>query len=79
VTLPPFHPEAEEEMNAEADFYDSKHEDLGWDFLNEVRRVAIDAAKNPVYGSAHGRFTRRRKLRRFPHWLCIFQPTMALR
>jgi toxin ParE1/3/4 len=69
VTLPPFHPEAEEEMNAEADYYDEKHEDLGSDFLEEVRRVAIDAAKNPARGSPYGRHTRRRRLHRFPHWL----------
>lgn len=42
VTLPPFHPKAEEEMNAEADFYDEKHEDLGSDFLeNGVKVIAV--------------------------------------
>jgi hypothetical protein len=69
VKLPPFHPKAEDEMNAEADYYDSKAEDLGSDFLAEVRRVAIDAAKNPDHGSQYGRHTRRRSLYRFQHWL----------
>jgi toxin ParE1/3/4 len=69
VNLPPFHPKAEEEMNAEADYYDSKAEDLGSDFLEVVRRVAIDAAQNPDQGSTYSRHTRRRSLRPFPHWL----------
>lgn len=56
-------------MNAEADYYDEKHEDLGSDFLEEVRRVAIEAVKNPDHGSPYGRHTRRRRLKRFPHWL----------
>jgi hypothetical protein len=47
VNLPPFHPKAEEEMNAEADYYDSKAEDLGSDFLEVVRRVAVDASPLP--------------------------------
>lgn len=69
MTLPPFHPEAEEEVNAEADYYDEKHEGLGSDFLDEVRTVAIEAAKNPNHGSPYSRHTRRRQLKRFPHWL----------
>lgn len=56
-------------MNAEADYYDNKHEGLGSDFLQEVRRVAIDAAANPAHGSPRGRHTRRRQLDRFPHGL----------
>ena len=56
-------------MNAEADYYDGKHAGLGSDFVEEVRKVAIDAAKNPAHGSPFGRLTRRRKLHRFPHWL----------
>lgn len=69
MTLPLFHPEAEAEMNAEADYYDRKHEGLGWNFLDEVRSTAIDAANHPAHGSPHSRSTRRRRLRRFPHWL----------
>jgi hypothetical protein len=53
VSLPPFHPKAEEEMNAEADYYDSKAEDLGSDFLEVVRTVAVDAAQNPSIQSPH--------------------------
>ncbi|TVP53529.1 MAG: type II toxin-antitoxin system RelE/ParE family toxin [Gemmatimonadales bacterium] len=74
MTLPFFHPEAEEEMNAEADYYDEKHEDLGSDFLNEVHRVAIEAGRNPDHGSPFSRHTRRRHLRRFPHWL-VYLPS----
>ncbi len=39
---------------SEADYYDKRHEDLGWNFLEEVLRVAIVAAKNPAYGSPYG-------------------------
>jgi hypothetical protein len=60
VTLPPFHPEAEEEVNAQADYYDDRHEDLGSDFSEEVRRVAIEAAENPEHGSRFSRSTRPR-------------------
>jgi toxin ParE1/3/4 len=74
VTLPPFHPEAENEMNAEADYYDDKHEDLGSDFLEEVRQVAMEAAENPDHGSPFSRSTRRRKLRCFPHRL-VYVPS----
>lgn len=69
MNLPPFHPKAAEELNAEADYYDSKAEHLGSDFLEVVRRVAIDAAQNPDQGSRYSRHTRRRALRPFPHWL----------
>lgn len=74
MTLPPFHPEAAEELDAEAAYYDKRHTGLGSDFLDEVRSVAIDAALNPFHGSPFGRFTRRRKLHRFPHWL-VYVPT----
>jgi toxin ParE1/3/4 len=69
VNLPPFHPEAEEEMNAEADYYDSKAEGLGSDFLEAVRRTAVAAAQNPDHGSPYSQYTRRCSLHRFPHWL----------
>jgi plasmid stabilization system protein ParE len=69
VTLPPFHPKAEEEINAEAEYYGQKNEDLAMDFLEEVRKVAIEAANHPDQGSPYGRHTRRRRLKRFPHWL----------
>ncbi len=62
-------------MNAEADYYDSKAEGLGWDFLVEVRSVAMDAARNPGRGSPYSRHTRRRPLRRFPHWL-VYIPSL---
>ena len=74
MTLPPFHPDAEEEMNAEAGYYDERHEDLGADFLYEVREAAIEAARNPDHGSTYSRHTRRRRLKRFPHWL-VYVPS----
>ena len=55
-------------MNAEADYYDEKHAGLGSDFLEEVRKVASDAAKDPAHGSPYSRLTRRRRLQ-FPYWL----------
>jgi plasmid stabilization system protein ParE len=72
--LPPFHPQAEAELNAEADYYDGKHEGLGSDFLEEVRRAALAAARNPDHGSPYSRHTRRRRLKRFPHWL-VYVPS----
>lgn len=69
MSLPAFHPEAEDEMNAEADYYDGKAENLGSDFLAEVYKTATEAAEKPDHGSPYGRHTRRRALRRFPHWL----------
>lgn len=45
MTLPPFHPDAEWEMNDEAAYYEKKAEGLGEDFLSEVHSVAIAATR----------------------------------
>jgi len=61
-----FLPEAEEEMNEAARFYESRKEDLGLEFLNEVQRTITSILAQPRSGPAVSPNIRRRIVRRFP-------------
>ncbi len=61
-----FLPEAEEEMNLAARFYQERSEGLGWDFLIEVERTVASILAHPQAGPAISRNLRRRIVRKFP-------------
>lgn len=61
-----FLPEAEEEMNESALFYEGRSEGLGTDFLEEVEHTIASILVFPKSGPAISLNIRRRILRRFP-------------
>jgi plasmid stabilization system protein ParE len=61
-----FLPEAEEEMNEAARFYERRKEGLGLEFLNEVQRTITSILAHPQSGPALSQSIRRRIVRRFP-------------
>ena len=61
-----FLPEAEEEMNESALFYEGRSEGLGTDFLEEVEHTIASILLFPKSGPAISMNIRRRILRRFP-------------
>lgn len=67
-----FHPEAEEEMIASAEYYDSKSEGLGNKFLDEVEAGLKQILINPYGWPIHTEQVRRYLLHRFPFCL-LFQ------
>jgi plasmid stabilization system protein ParE len=64
-----FLPEAEEEMNEAARFYEGRSEGLGEDFLDEVQRTVESILAFPKSGPVVSENLRRRILRRFPFGL----------
>lgn len=64
-----FLPEAEEEMNEAARFYEGRSEGLGEDFLDEVQHTAESTLAFPQSGPVISENLRRRMLRRFPFGL----------
>jgi plasmid stabilization system protein ParE len=61
-----FLPEAEEEINEAARFYERRKEGLGLEFLNEVQRTITSVLAHPQSGPAVSPNIRRRIVRRFP-------------
>jgi len=64
-----FLPEAEEEMNEAAQFYEGRRERLGEDFLSEVQHTVESILSFPKSGPVVSENLRRRILRRFPFGL----------
>jgi plasmid stabilization system protein ParE len=64
-----FLPEAEEEMNEAAQFYEGRTEGLGKDFLDEVEHTIQSILAFPKSGPVVSKNLRRRILRRFPFGL----------
>ena len=64
-----FLPEAEEEMNEAAQFYEGRSEGLGEDFLDEVQHTVDSILAFPKSGPVISENLRRRILRRFPFGL----------
>jgi plasmid stabilization system protein ParE len=64
-----FLPEAEEEMNEAAQFYEGRTERLGEDFLDEVEHTIQSILAFPRSGPVVSKNLRRRILRRFPFGL----------
>lgn len=62
-----FHPEAELELYAAADFYDREGPGLGSDFLEEVDRALRGAIELPEASPLGLGLTRRLVLQRFPY------------
>jgi hypothetical protein len=62
-----FHPDAEEEMLAAADYLDQRVPGLGEDFLSAVEEVARLARRNPSVGTPIGESARRLLLKPFPY------------
>jgi plasmid stabilization system protein ParE len=61
-----FLPDAEEEMNEAARFYESRTEGLGLDFLNEVEKTVASILAHPLAGPSVSENLRRRIVPRFP-------------
>jgi plasmid stabilization system protein ParE len=61
-----FLPEAEQEMNEAARFYERRKDGLGFEFLNEVQRTITSIVAHPQSGPAVSQNIRRRIVRRFP-------------
>ena len=61
-----FLPEAEEEMNEAARFYERRKKGLGFEFLNEVERTIASILTHPRSGPAISPSIRRRIVHRFP-------------
>jgi plasmid stabilization system protein ParE len=64
-----FLPEAEEEMNEAAQFYEGRSEGLGDDVLDEVQHTIESIIAFPKGGPVVSENLRRRILRRFPFGL----------
>lgn len=64
-----FHPEAEDEFVAGAQFFESKTENLGLDFITLVQRTYERVAEFPNLGRPFGRRLRRVLVPRFPYAL----------
>jgi plasmid stabilization system protein ParE len=61
-----FHPEARHELRSAARFYESQVQNLGREFVQEVRVVLTRIAEWPASGSPHEDDVRRVVLARFP-------------
>jgi len=61
-----FHPEARHELRAAARFYEDQVQNLGREFVREVRVVLTRVAEWPGSGSPHDGDIRRVVLARFP-------------
>ena len=64
-----FLPEAEEEMNEAAQFYEGRSDGLGEDFLDEVQHTVESMLAFPQSGPVVSENLRRRILPRFPFGL----------
>jgi hypothetical protein len=64
-----FHPEAEAEMVAAAEFYESNSSGLGLDFIAEVERATRALVTYPRIGHRFSRRVRRVLVQRFPYGL----------
>ena len=60
-----FLPQAEEEMNETASFYEGESEGLGLDFLDSVERSIESILTYPLSGAEISKNIRRRIVRRF--------------
>jgi len=61
-----FHPAAEQELDAAAEYYEGLQEDLGQRLLDEVEGVCALIAEYPVIGRRVDQLHRSVPLRRFP-------------
>ncbi|MEW6732710.1 MAG: type II toxin-antitoxin system RelE/ParE family toxin [Acidobacteriota bacterium] len=61
------HPEAEEELNAAADYYEKCKDGLGISFLHEIEKGFQQIQDNPLIGNEISTDIRRYLLRRFPY------------
>jgi toxin ParE1/3/4 len=66
VTSYRYLPQAREDLNKAAAFYEASVPGLGGAFLDDVERAIEDIRANPRIGAAIGRAFRRAVLRRFP-------------
>ena len=64
-----FHPDAEAELIAAGEFYETYASGLGLDFVAEVRRAARTLAAHPRIGHRFSKRLRRLLVRRFPYGL----------
>ncbi len=64
-----FHPDAEAELTAAGEFYETQAAGLGLDFVAEVRHAARMVAAHPEIGHRFSRRLRRLLVRRFPYGL----------
>jgi plasmid stabilization system protein ParE len=64
-----FHPEAEVEFLAAAEFYETQRRGLGVEFIIEVRRAARALQQHPELGHRFSRRLRRLLVQRFPYGL----------
>jgi hypothetical protein len=64
-----FHPEADAEMVAAAEFYDAKNAGLGRDFIAEVERATRALLVHSRIGHRFSRRLRRVLVQRFPYGL----------
>ena len=64
-----FHPEAQDEFIAAAQFFERKTENLGADFITLVQRTYERVAEFPNIGRPFGRRLRRVLVPRFPYAL----------
>jgi plasmid stabilization system protein ParE len=69
VTGVEFHPEAQDELNAAAQFYEHQAEGLGLDFIMTVHRTSERLLESPASGSPFGRRLRRLLVPTFPYGL----------
>lgn len=61
-----FHPLAEREFIAAAEFYEARAEGLGADFIREATHALTQIIANPQAGGIVVKTVRRRLMRRFP-------------
>jgi len=73
-----FLPEAEEEMNEAARFYERRKKGLGFEFLSEVERTIALVREYPDAGSAVGPKRRRVLVARFPYSIVYRQDPDAI-
>jgi plasmid stabilization system protein ParE len=64
-----FHPQAEAEMQAAAEFYETKRRGLGADFIGEVERATEALVAYSRIGHRFSRRLRRVLVHRFPYGL----------
>lgn len=64
-----FHPEAEAEMRAAAEFYETRRRGLGVDFIGEVERATQALVAYSRIGHRFSRRLRRVLVQRFPYGL----------
>jgi toxin ParE1/3/4 len=64
-----FHPDAEEELNDETDYYNGESPGLGDDFADAIERIVADVTDNPRLGREFEPGIFRKRSLRFPHWL----------